>query len=183
LKDSEHIAKILGKSQRRANDVLVCATGHLWDDNEERGVYQTTDGGKTWKKKSWRARMARVAARMIARSKQEPKNNLRRPMWDFLAGRDGTFRSGGPGSGLFKSTDGGEHWSEVSDSKCERFCRPSPGDAWRCRWLSRSRKSVVYANIEAEKDEASTARMTAAERGRSSMPATIWCGVRFTLAI
>src|ERR1039458_7149526 len=49
LKDSEHIAKIL-VNPTDSNDVLVCATGHLWDDNDERGVYQTNDGGKTWKK-------------------------------------------------------------------------------------------------------------------------------------
>src|SRR5271156_6095214 len=49
LTDSEHIAKIL-VNPGDSNDVLVCATGHLWDDNDERGVYQTSDGGKTWKK-------------------------------------------------------------------------------------------------------------------------------------
>ena len=46
LKDSEHIAKILGDPNDE-NSVLVCASGHLGDDNDERGVYKTTDGGKT----------------------------------------------------------------------------------------------------------------------------------------
>src|SRR5947207_12249394 len=45
LKDSEHIAKIL-VDPADGNNVLVCAAGHLWDDNDERGVYKTTDGGK-----------------------------------------------------------------------------------------------------------------------------------------
>src|SRR5712664_2213942 len=49
MKDSEHIAKIL-IDPKDGNSVLVCATGHLWDDNDERGVYKTADGGKTWKK-------------------------------------------------------------------------------------------------------------------------------------
>src|ERR1700722_1192330 len=49
LKDSEHIAKIL-VDPKDGNDVLACATGHLWDDNDERGVFQTSDGGKTWTK-------------------------------------------------------------------------------------------------------------------------------------
>src|SRR6516165_720342 len=44
LKDSEHIAKILVDS-KDGNTVYACATGHLWDDNEERGLYKTTDGG------------------------------------------------------------------------------------------------------------------------------------------
>ena len=51
LKDSEHIAKIL-VNPSDSNDVLACATGHLWNDNDERGVYQTTDGGKTWNESS-----------------------------------------------------------------------------------------------------------------------------------
>src|SRR5882724_6871108 len=49
LKDSERIAKIL-VDPADGNNVLVCATGHLWDDSTERGVYKTTDGGKTWNK-------------------------------------------------------------------------------------------------------------------------------------
>ena len=49
LKDSEHIAKIL-VDPKDGNNVLVCALGHLWNDNDERGVYKTADGGKTWKK-------------------------------------------------------------------------------------------------------------------------------------
>src|SRR5271165_6399624 len=49
LKDSEHIARIL-VDPKDGNTVYVCASGHLWDDNPERGVYKTTDGGKAWRK-------------------------------------------------------------------------------------------------------------------------------------
>src|SRR3982075_2590293 len=49
LKDSERIAKIL-VDPTDGNTVLVCAVGHLWNDNDERGVFKSTDGGKTWKK-------------------------------------------------------------------------------------------------------------------------------------
>src|SRR6266513_2434379 len=49
LKDSEHIAKIL-IDPADGNNVLVCATGHLWNDNDERGVFKTTESGKSWKK-------------------------------------------------------------------------------------------------------------------------------------
>ena len=49
LKDSERIAKILVDPEN-GDTVYACATGHLWDDNDERGVYKTTDGGKTWRK-------------------------------------------------------------------------------------------------------------------------------------
>ena len=143
LKDSEHIAKIL-VNPSDGNDVLVCAEGHLWDDNDERGVYQTADGGKSWNKVLAGANPSSGCA-MIARSKQEPKT-VYAAMWDFR--RQGwTFRSGGPGSGLFKSTDGGAHWSEVSDGK------GLPAKPWGrvAVQVAPSKPQVVYVNIEAEK--------------------------------
>src|SRR5271167_3056590 len=145
LKDSEHIAKIL-VNPTDGNDVLVCATGHLWDDNDERGVFQTTDGGKTWKKVLAGVNGSSGCA-MIARSKQEPKT-IYAAMWDFR--RQGwTFRSGGPGSGLFKSTDGGAHWSEVNDSNAKGL----PAKPWGrvAVQVAPSKPQVVYANVEAEK--------------------------------
>src|ERR1700689_1436651 len=110
LKDSEHIAKIL-INPGDSNDVLACAIGHLWDDSDERGVYRTTAGAKTWNKVLAGANGSSGCA-MLARSTQEPRT-VYAAIWDFR--RQGwTFRSGCPGSGLFKSTDGGAHWSEVS---------------------------------------------------------------------
>src|SRR5579863_9606600 len=143
LKDSEHIAKIL-VNPSDSNDVLVCALGHLWDDNDERGVYQTTDGGKSWKKVLAGVNGSSGCA-MIARSKQEPKT-IYAAMWDFR--RQGwTFRSGGPGSGLFKSTDGGATWSEMKD------VRGLPAKPWGrvAVQVAPSKPNVVYANVEAEK--------------------------------
>src|SRR5580692_1277407 len=49
LKDSEHIAKIL-VDPKDSNTVYACAVGHIWNDNDERGVYKTSDGGATWKR-------------------------------------------------------------------------------------------------------------------------------------
>src|SRR5579885_1665527 len=112
LKDSEHIARIL-IDPKDSNTVLACATGHLWNDNDERGVYKTTDGGKTWNKVLAGANGSTGCA-MLARSDQEP-NTVFASLWDFR--REGwTFRSGGPGSGLYKSTDGGDHWTELTTS-------------------------------------------------------------------
>jgi len=145
LKDSEHIAKIL-IDPTNGDNVLACATGHLWDDNDERGVYKTTDGGKTWTKVLAGANGASGCA-LMARSQQEPKT-IYASMWDFR--RYGwTFRSGGPGSGLFKSTDGGDHWSEIKDSKANGL----PAKPWGrvAIGVAPSKPNVVYANIEAEK--------------------------------
>src|SRR5208283_714219 len=47
LKDSEHTSKIL-IDPKDGNTVLACAVGHVWNDNDERGVYKTIDGGKSW---------------------------------------------------------------------------------------------------------------------------------------
>jgi hypothetical protein len=80
LKDSERIAKII-VDPRDGNTALACAVGHLWNDNEERGVYKTTDGGKTWRKVLAGANPSTGCAMMTA-SKTEP-GTLFAGMWDF----------------------------------------------------------------------------------------------------
>ena len=51
LRGSEHISKILiDPKDKDGNTVLACATGPLWSDSDDRGVYKTSDGGKTWRK-------------------------------------------------------------------------------------------------------------------------------------
>src|SRR5256712_7981887 len=88
LKDSEHIAKIL-VDPKDSNNVYACGTGHLWDDNDERGVYKTSDGGKNWKKVLAGSKSSTGRA-MMAMSAQEPKT-IFASLWDFR--RQGwTFR-------------------------------------------------------------------------------------------
>src|SRR5438552_14255206 len=145
LQDSEHIAKIL-IDPKDSNTVFVCATGHLWDDNLERGVYKTSDGGQTWKKVLGGAN-ASTGCGFIAMSPQEPKT-IFASLWDFR--RQGwTFRSGGPGSGLYRSTDGGEHWTELNESNSKGL----PEKPWGriALAVAPSKPQVVYANIESNK--------------------------------
>ncbi|HKU25717.1 MAG TPA: hypothetical protein VJQ54_09620, partial [Candidatus Sulfotelmatobacter sp.] len=145
LKDSEHISKVL-VDPSDGNNVIVCAMGHLWDDNDERGVYRTSDGGKSWKKVLAGVNGSSGCA-LLAQSRQEPKT-MYAAMWDFR--RQGwTFRSGGPGSGLFKSTDGGDHWSEINDGSVKGL-PPKPWGRVAIA-VAPSKPQVVYANIEAEK--------------------------------
>jgi photosystem II stability/assembly factor-like uncharacterized protein len=145
LKDSEHIAKIL-VDRKDSNVVLACATGHLWNDNDERGVFKTSDGGKTWNKVLAGANGS-TGCGMIARSPQEP-NTVFASMWDFR--RQGwTFRSGGPGSGLYKSTDGGEHWSELTNSNSKGLPEKPYGRIALA--VAASKPQVVYAIIESKK--------------------------------
>jgi photosystem II stability/assembly factor-like uncharacterized protein len=142
LKDSERIARIL-VDPKDSNTVYACATGHLWNDSNERGVYKTSDGGKTWKKVLAGANGSTGCA-MLSMNAQEPKT-IYASMWDFR--RQGwTFRSGGPGSGLFKSTDGGENWTELTGSGL-----PDKPYGRIALAVAPSKPNTVYAVIEAKK--------------------------------
>ena len=145
LKDSEHIAKIL-IDPKDGNNVLACVTGHVWNDNDDRGVFKTSDGGKTWKKVLAGANGS-TGCGMLAMSPQEPKT-IFASTWDFR--RLGwTFRSGGPGSGLFESTDGGDHWTEINDANAKGL----PAKPWGriALAVAPSKPQVVYAMIESKK--------------------------------
>src|SRR4051812_41442372 len=108
LNTSERIAKII-VDPKDSNTVLACVVGALWSDSNDRGVYKTTDAGKTWNKVLAGANAATGCAMLTA---AEP-GTLYASMWDFRR-QAWTFRSGGPGSGLFKSTDNGDHWTEIT---------------------------------------------------------------------
>ncbi len=145
LKDSEHIAKIV-VDPKNGDTVWACATGRLWSDSDERGVYKTTDGGKTWRKVLGGANRSTGCA-MIATSLQEP-GTLYASLWDFRR-QAWTFRSGGPGSGVFKSTDGGEHWTELTDANAKGL--PAKPYGRIALAVAPSKPQVVYAMIESAK--------------------------------
>jgi photosystem II stability/assembly factor-like uncharacterized protein len=137
LEKSERIARI----QVHPTDgsiVYVCATGHLWDDHEERGVYKTTDAGKTWKRVLYVN--AGTGCADLAMDPQEPRI-LYAGMWQFRR-YPWTFRSGGPGSGLYKSTDGGETWKPLTRGL------PASEKGRIAVAVAPSRPSVVYALVE-----------------------------------
>ena len=144
LKDSETIVKIL-VDPTNSSHVLVCATGHIFNDSDERGVYKTADGGKTWNKVLAGAN-ASTGCGLMSSSRQDPKT-IYASMWDFR--RQGwTFRSGGPGSGLFKSTDGGDHWTEINQSNAKGL--PDKPYGRIAVAVAPSKPNVVYANIESK---------------------------------
>src|SRR5438552_643649 len=112
LKDSERISKIL-VDPRDGNTVYACATGHLWYDSADRGVYKTSDGGKTWRK-VLAGPNGSTGCGLIAMSPLAPRT-IFASLCDFRT-QGWTFRSGGPCSGLYVSTDGGEHWTDLNDT-------------------------------------------------------------------
>src|SRR5450432_727506 len=145
LKDSEHIAKILIHPQD-GNTVYACAMGHLWDDNNERGVYKTTDGGKSWRKVLAGGNPSTGCA-MLSMSAGDPKT-IYAALWDFRR-QAWTFRSGGPGSGPFKSTDAGEHWTELTPGNAKGFPEKPYGRIALA--VAPSKPQVVYAAVESAK--------------------------------
>ncbi|MDX1645129.1 MAG: glycosyl hydrolase, partial [Thermoanaerobaculia bacterium] len=140
LTDSERITRI-AIDPADSDTVFVCATGHLWDANEERGVYRTRDGGE-----SWEAVLQVDEDTGCSDLSIDPQNGdiLYAGMWQFRRSAS-FFRSGGPGSGLYRSTDGGDSWEELTNGLPE-------GEKGRIAVaVAPSRPSVVYAVVEAEK--------------------------------
>ena len=112
LKDSRHIIRII-IHPRNPDIVWVAAMGHLFGPNSERGVFKTTDGGKTWKKTLYVNDQTGCSDLVM-----EPGNPsvLYAGTWRLIR-TPYSLESGGEGSGLWKSTDGGENWSNISSKK------------------------------------------------------------------
>ncbi len=109
LADTYHIGHVL-IHPKNPDIVYVAALGHLWGPNDERGVYRSTDGGATWKQVLTRGRDA--GAVDLAFDPSNPRV-IYAAFWQVRRSPY-HFDSGGPGSGLFKSTDGGDTWTDIS---------------------------------------------------------------------
>ena len=139
LTDSEHLSRIV-IHPKDSNTVYACALGHLWNSNQERGVFKTTDGGKNWQKVLYRNENAGCAEMVM-----DPKdpNVLYAAMWDVRR-QPWDFRSGGPGSGLFKSSDAGATWHELRKGLPQ-------GDLGRIGLaIPATKNSRIYAVVEAK---------------------------------
>jgi len=109
LAETHHIGRIL-VHPKDSNTVYVAASGKEWTRNEQRGVYKTTDGGKTWAKVFFID--TEIAAVDLAMSPKYP-NVLLASMWNRTREK-WSDPVPGPRDGVFKTTDGGKTWKQVS---------------------------------------------------------------------
>src|SRR5450631_3452371 len=111
LKDSRAIGKVI-VNPRNPDIVFVAALGHPFGPNTERGVFRTTDGGKTWDKVLYKDE--NTGAIDVVFDPQNP-NILFAALWEARR-TPWTLSSGGPGSGIYRSTDSGATWDLVNGS-------------------------------------------------------------------
>ena len=137
LTETRHVGRI--RIDPRNPDVaFVAAVGHLWGPNEERGVYRTRDGGKTWDRVLYIDE--NTGAIDLAMDPADP-NTLFAAMYQRRRTAYG-FSASGPGSGLYRTTDGGETWTELTKGLPE-------GDKGRIGVdVYRRNGNLVYALVE-----------------------------------
>ena len=111
LENTRQIGRVIVDPQN-PDVVFVAALGHVYGANADRGVFRSTDGGATWKKILYKG--DNIGAIDLAFDPQNSRTiyaamwNTRRPPWSIYA------PSYGPGSGIFKSTDGGDNWEPLT---------------------------------------------------------------------
>lgn len=109
LEDTRQIPRIR-VHPRNADIVYVAALGHVWGPNDQRGIFRSKDGGKNWERVLFRSNKAGASDLIIDPSNP---NILYAGFWEVYR-RPWTLESGGPGGGIFKSTDGGDSWTEIT---------------------------------------------------------------------
>ncbi|MGC1934615.1 MAG: hypothetical protein WA681_06305 [Candidatus Acidiferrales bacterium] len=137
LDDTQAIGRIV-IDPTNADVVYVAALGHLWGPNPERGLFKTTDGGKTWNKVLFVNDDTGVTD--VAIDPQSPTTlyaaayERRRTTWGF--------NGGGPGSGVYKTTDGGATWNKLTNGL------PTGDDGRIGVAVYRKNPNIVYALIQ-----------------------------------
>jgi photosystem II stability/assembly factor-like uncharacterized protein len=142
LKKSEHIGKII-IDPKNSNNIFVAAYGPLWSTGGDRGIYRSNDGGKNWKQVLFVDE--NTGFNEVHFDPRDPNvlyacaHQRRRHEWTYI--------SGGPGSAIYKSTDGGETWNKLSSGL------PKSDMGRASLAVSPVNPDYVYAIIEGNEDE------------------------------
>ncbi|MEP6603715.1 MAG: sialidase [Spartobacteria bacterium] len=148
LPNSERIAHI-EVSPKNSDTVFACVPGALWSDSPDRGLYKTTDGGKTWDLALKGSNLSTGCSGMAI--DPNDSNVMFAGMWDFRR-KGWTFRSGGEGptqpsgSGLFRTADGGATWKEITPEANKGFPKKPYGRIAVA--IAPSNAKRVYAFVE-----------------------------------
>lgn len=140
LKSSEHLSKIIVHPSN-SNIIWAAAQGPLWSKGGERGIYKSSDGGKTWRRTLGDAEWVGATDIII-----DPRNAdvLYAATWQRHR-TVAAYMGGGPGSGLHRSNDGGETWTELTNGI------PKSNLGKICLAISPFNPDVVYADIELDR--------------------------------
>jgi len=143
LEKTRNIHRII-VDKTNSNVVYVGAIGSPWGEHPERGVYKTTDGGKSWKKILYVDEKTGLADLVVDANNP---NKLIAAMWEHRR-KPWTFNSGGPGSGIYITVDGGDNWKKLTDK--DGIPKGELGRVGLA--ISPSNPKRVYALIEAKKN-------------------------------
>ncbi|PPK85650.1 photosystem II stability/assembly factor-like uncharacterized protein [Neolewinella xylanilytica] len=141
LEDSRHISEIIVHPSD-PDHLYVAVQGAVHGDSEVRGIYRSTDGGANWEKLFYVD--ATTGAADLSMDPSNPRI-LYAGMWDHRR-YPWQVRSGGPGSGIYKSTDGGDNWERLTEGLPDTLGKVAVS-------VSPAMPNRIYANIEAEGDK------------------------------
>lgn len=155
LAETQHIARI-AIHPKNPNTVFVAAQGALYGPSQQRGIFKSTDGGENWQRVLFENELTGCSELSIDVSNPQV---LYATMWEHQR-KPWKVISGGDGSGVYKSTDGGDSWDKIEEGLPDKKGKMAIA-------VSRSNPSKVYALIEGDSQEEKGGLFVSSDGGKS----------------